>query len=322
MKVAKDELKAISARMGRDATLIQATGGNTSIKDGGLLWVKASGKNLANALVEEIFVQLKLNEVIHESKNYGSESNLQPLGDSPLRPSIETSLHALMPHQVVLHSHSIDVIALTLVQEAQARIKECLQGITWHWIPYCRPGRPLAKAISAVLEQGAFDVLILENHGLVVGGQSPEAAMNLQSEVIRRLKQPSRLNEKHINIPELMAMTKHISGARLPIAPVIHSLATDRWSFKLAQYNPYCPDHVVFCGVRPWVKSATNPVPGPNDDYGLLPGTGVILLEKATLATEAMLQAQAEVLQGMGANWLAKSPKDCYHLVLEWSQLN
>ena len=49
-----DNLKTLSVTMGIDPSLIQATGGNTSLKENGVLWVKASGKNLANALQEEI----------------------------------------------------------------------------------------------------------------------------------------------------------------------------------------------------------------------------------------------------------------------------
>ena len=34
---------------------------------------------------------------------------------------------------------------------------------------------------------------------------------------------------------------------RMPRLELIHSLATDDWSFKLATMNPLYPDHLVFC---------------------------------------------------------------------------
>ncbi len=54
----------LSARIGRDPLLVQASGGNTSIKLNGTLWIKASGKWLANADKEEILVPVRLAECL------------------------------------------------------------------------------------------------------------------------------------------------------------------------------------------------------------------------------------------------------------------
>ena len=53
----------ISARLGRDPLLVQAGSGNTSVKLDGVLWIKASGKWLAHAAREEIFVPVDLDEI-------------------------------------------------------------------------------------------------------------------------------------------------------------------------------------------------------------------------------------------------------------------
>jgi rhamnose utilization protein RhaD (predicted bifunctional aldolase and dehydrogenase) len=50
----------LSARIGRDPLLIQGNNGNTSIKLNGTLWIKASGKSLAQAKHEEILVPVDL----------------------------------------------------------------------------------------------------------------------------------------------------------------------------------------------------------------------------------------------------------------------
>ena len=39
-----DAFLAVSARIGGDIGLIQGAGGNTSLKDDGVLWIKASGR--------------------------------------------------------------------------------------------------------------------------------------------------------------------------------------------------------------------------------------------------------------------------------------
>ena len=56
-------LRDLSARVGCDSLLVQASNGNTSIKLDGILWIKASGKWLAHAIQEEILVPLELAEV-------------------------------------------------------------------------------------------------------------------------------------------------------------------------------------------------------------------------------------------------------------------
>jgi len=63
-------LKDLSVHIGSDINLIQATGGNISFKNSKILWVKASGKKLKNAKVENIFVPINLSSVISNNKFY------------------------------------------------------------------------------------------------------------------------------------------------------------------------------------------------------------------------------------------------------------
>ena len=282
--------------MGRDSRIIQATGGNTSLKQNGTLWVKASGMNLANSLEQNIFIRLDLNQVrehLHQ-RDPDNGFGFAKICHEDLRPSIETSLHALMPHRVVLHSHPIDVIALTLIETGLSDLSQALRDINWHFIPYSRPGHPLASEIARVMATEPADVLILANHGLVVGGSSPEVASALQDEVIRRVRIKPRLyHGPHER--QLYKWLELLPGSRLPIDPVIHTLATDLFSLHLAKQNPPYPDHVVFCGMRPLIMTSAMPSHKVGAKYVLIPGVGVVLLESASTATEAMLKAQAEV---------------------------
>jgi rhamnose utilization protein RhaD (predicted bifunctional aldolase and dehydrogenase) len=281
--------------MGSNPMLIQASGGNTSLKQDGILYVKASGKNLASAYSEDIFAQLPL-DIVRKAAAApsGTEIDLKPLCNNGLRPSIETTLHALIPHRVVLHSHAIDVIAISLLPHAQIIIQEALEGIDWHWIPYKRPGKRLTKEIAEALDRQTVDVFILANHGLVVGASTPDGAAALQADVTHRLRQTVRKYHE-VSVFELSRRMSFVDGAYLPKADVIHSLAIDSWSLELANCNAAYPDHVVFCGVRPWIMNSTANPPSINTSYGLIPGVGVFLLPAATAATEAMLQAQAEI---------------------------
>ena len=76
-------LKSLSASIGTDPMLVQGAGGNTSIKIGSQIWVKASGTWLQNALTEEIFIPIdlrkfhrKLNPNIFVSSNKSCPLNV------------------------------------------------------------------------------------------------------------------------------------------------------------------------------------------------------------------------------------------------------
>src|SRR3954465_14759184 len=103
-----DDLRRMSARVGADILLVQGAGGNSSIKRDAVLWVKASGAWLSEARDKDMFVPVDLAGA-RAALAEGNET--MPLagrfGAVTLRASIETSLHALMPHAVVLHVHAV-----------------------------------------------------------------------------------------------------------------------------------------------------------------------------------------------------------------------
>jgi rhamnose utilization protein RhaD (predicted bifunctional aldolase and dehydrogenase) len=63
------------------------------------------------SLTRDIFVPVRLGQVLEGIA--GGESDpvsaavVTELNPEGLRPSIETTLHALLPHQVVVHTHSV-----------------------------------------------------------------------------------------------------------------------------------------------------------------------------------------------------------------------
>ena len=53
-----EAIRSLSANLGSDPLLVQAAGGNTSLKTDGVMWIKASGTWLRDALAKDIFVPL------------------------------------------------------------------------------------------------------------------------------------------------------------------------------------------------------------------------------------------------------------------------
>jgi rhamnose utilization protein RhaD (predicted bifunctional aldolase and dehydrogenase) len=57
------QLVELSARIGKNLDPVQAGGGNTSIKDNGTLWVKASGKWLIHTVEDDMFLLVPLADI-------------------------------------------------------------------------------------------------------------------------------------------------------------------------------------------------------------------------------------------------------------------
>jgi rhamnose utilization protein RhaD (predicted bifunctional aldolase and dehydrogenase) len=303
-----EALRLLSARIGADPLLVQGAGGNTSIKQDGVLWIKASGKWLREAGREDMFVPLSLEPLLaalnqdHPDAER-AEKFIAPGHDANgLRPSIETAVHALLPQKIVVHVHCVSTIAHAVQLNAEKRIAPLLRRFPYAFIPYRRPGLPLAKAIAERMNPET-NVLILGNHGLVVAAGTVAAAASLLDQVCSRL----RLEPRAAFEPDLPALARHAFGSsyRLPAAPRAHAAAMDPLSCAIAAGGSLYPDHVVFLGAdsvisRPGesaklIEASTKDEGVPPPVSILFPGQGILMRSDAGKGAEAMAECLAEV---------------------------
>src|SRR5882724_2892419 len=297
-------LRDLSSRVGSDPLLVQASNGNTSIKFDGILWIKASGKWLSHAMQEEMLVPLKLAEVKKSIRN-NTEIASRYTMKHELRPSIETAMHAILQHRVVLHVHSINAIAWAIRLDGPRQLNERLAGLHWQWIPYAASGIPLAREIEkAVAGAPETDVLILGNHGLVVCGQDCQTAEKLLCEVERRLAiTPRRFPEPNATV---LGMIARFSRWQFPDVASLHALGTDAVSRKILKGGVLYPCQAIFLGrtmplVPPaLVLSKSSERLKGNDGtpaFVAVERSGVMLNEKMTSAERASLIGLAQVTQ-------------------------
>jgi rhamnose utilization protein RhaD (predicted bifunctional aldolase and dehydrogenase) len=311
-------LAEVSARLGADPLLIQGAGGNTSIKDGNTLWVKASGLWLRDALSRPMFAPVNLAEVRRRVAALDADpvgpalqAEIAPAG---LRPSIETTLHALMPHAVVLHVHAVDAIAWAVLPRAPELLRAPLASERWAWVPYARPGLPLTRAVAVLTAQAEVDVLMLANHGLVVGGATVDEAQARLTRVVKALQRPVR--QARAADLEALADLAWDTGWRLPAHARCHAIATDALLLAQARAGVLYPDHVVFLGSRQHVAPEVLA-----DDQALrdwlraerrrneacpasiaLPGRGMLVRDDLAVAAQDMLACLTDVLQRLPAD--------------------
>lgn len=242
-----DPLIALSARLGSNIDLVQAGGGNTSIKHDRTLWIKASGKWLIHAAHDDIFLPVPMAD-IERNLELGEERFNEYCTRSgvALRPSVETTMHAVLPQQVVIHVHSVNAIAWASQADGQEKIAPVLTGFRWSWIPYTHPGLPLARRTQEELTWRP-EVLILENHGLVVAANNCVAAETILKSVEHRLNlQPS---EKPVPANLKMLAEKSAGTEWQPAQDhEVHALATSPRNLEIASGGTLFPDQCVYLG--------------------------------------------------------------------------
>jgi rhamnose utilization protein RhaD (predicted bifunctional aldolase and dehydrogenase) len=294
-------LARMSARIGADRLLSQGPGGNSSIKGREEIWVKASGQWLAEAESRPIFVPLALRALrdgrgrpVDEAPADAVIAARNPAG---LRPSIETMLHAIMPHRVVVHAHAVNAMTISVLRDGQSRAAERLDGIAWKWIPYNRPGAPLARAVGKALAKTSVDVLLLQNHGVVVGADDFDSAEALLAEVERRLELAARpMPAAEGSLPEAPGFERH---------PLLSAWAFDSAVTDVLTSFTLIPDQVVFLGgpIPTWEPQETvgEAAARVKADTGispavlLRPGAGAVGALDRTAASEAMIEGIVEI---------------------------
>lgn len=297
------DLVGLAAHVGANRMWVQGAGGNVSAKTEDVLWIKGSGKWMFNAYAEPLFAAVRLSGVRNRMAAGEVEPavpELLPISPAGLRPSIETSMHALLPHRYVAHVHSVNVIAHSVCTEGLALMDMKLEGLRWARVPYARPGLDLTQSIVKVLQRAAVDVLVLLNHGVVVGGASRPAIEELLNDVEARLNSAACLPPV-VDMQALEQLCADTPYSPAP-APELHAMAIDARQLSIAVGGSLYPDHVVFLGpavvsldrqdVDGFLQSCAKDGPA----FLLVRNVGVLLRRDLSAGALAMVDCLAMVL--------------------------
>lgn len=296
-----ERLRQLTARIGADPLLTQASTGNSSIKLDGALWIKASGKWMVDAMDHDIFIRLDLAEILGECLDKGVDPAARYPGAS-----VETAMHAvLLAHRVVIHVHSVNTIAWAVRADAPCQLQHRLDGLHWQWIPYVSSGLPLAHAIEdALFAHPDTDVFVLGNHGLVIGAEDCYSAEALLFEIERRLAICPRLAHPadYAALEELC----HGSPWDLPDDDQLHALGADASSGAILSGGLLYPCQAIFSNSS--TPDLFKPIPFPDIDdewlseysdrpFLIVRGRGVLVNRTMTPAELAILGGLAQVVQ-------------------------
>ena len=180
-----------SRLLGSDPALVLHGGGNTSVKltmpdlvgtPAEVLCVKGSGSDMATiepagfaAVRLAPLAKLRARDDVPDRLlvRIRRASLIDPAAPDP---SVETMLHAFLPHAFVDHTHSAAVLSLTDQPDGAAICAEAFDG-RLGIVPYVAPGFGLAKAAAETFERDTrVEGLVLIKHGIVTFGASAREA--------------------------------------------------------------------------------------------------------------------------------------------------
>jgi rhamnose utilization protein RhaD (predicted bifunctional aldolase and dehydrogenase)/NAD(P)-dependent dehydrogenase (short-subunit alcohol dehydrogenase family) len=276
------ELRVYSSRLlGRDDTLVLHGGGNTSVKlrkrnlvgeEEELLYVKGSGWDLETievngftpvrmapllklAALERLSDPQMVNELAAQITRAGAPA-----------PSVETILHAVIPHKFVDHTHADAVLAITNTDDGEARIRE-IYGEDVIVVPYIMPGFELARVcrqrIQAELKPSTIGMVLLK-HGVFSFGATAEVSYARMISLVERAENYLK-GQGAWELPATGPISP-MGPVRVPLAglrqeisqnagfPVVLSTDSNPGSFafaradnvrEISQRGPATPDHIL-----------------------------------------------------------------------------
>ncbi len=269
-----------SRLLGRDKSLVLHGGGNTSVKlrernlfgeDEDVLYVKGSGWDL-ETIEPAGFTPLALGYVRRlaglrslPDSQMVNELNTHMLRAGAPSPSVETILHAILPHPYVDHTHADAVLSVSNAPQGEKRIRE-IYGERVVVVPYIMAGFDLAAHCAREFPKQSTTHcigMVLLSHGIFSFGadarESYERMIDLVSLAEEYLQKKKAWHFSFSSARPPGAKREEIASLRRAIAdqagmPVILKtnenqkfigFARHPDAARLSQKGPATPDHVI-----------------------------------------------------------------------------
>src|SRR5262249_23714849 len=287
-------LRTYSARLiGQDSSLVLHGGGNTSVKtvrrtlDGEsarVICIKGSGWDLAT--IEPAghpAVKMEPLERLRALARLSDEDMVNALRTNMLdaagpTPSVETLLHAFLPHRFIDHTHADAVLSITNQPDAEKQARAWV-GKRLGVVPYIMPGFALAKLAAEIYKRDpSVEGLVLVKHGIFTFGETARQSYERMVEwvdsaerliarskrfIFHRLRLPRQSNGRSVAIAanlvrgECFLPGGRQADAKQPLivrhrsSKPILEFVTSREAARLSQQGPATPDHVIRTKAKP-----------------------------------------------------------------------
>ncbi|MBF0587398.1 bifunctional aldolase/short-chain dehydrogenase [Prosthecochloris sp. N3] len=275
-----------SRLLGAENSLVMHGGGNTSVKStltdvignsSDVLFIKGSGVDLKD-ITSQDFTPVRIEPLrklraMAEQERGDAGTSLQQFSNREfkhflylnlfnltdhmlskgLTPSIETLLHAFLPHPYILHTHARALLTLSNQPDGEKLCRDVL-GERMGMVPYIRPGIELACSAAAIYrEQPDVEGLVLLKHGLVTFGESAREAYD------RMIAATSELEERIAGVAATSVPSIELPVDLLPVeqvAPVIRGACAEEKIPSSRDYHTFVLDFRTSREILDYVNSS------------------------------------------------------------------
>ena len=269
-----------SRLLGRDKSLVLHGGGNTSVKmreknlfgeEEDILYVKGSGWDL-ETIEAPGFTPVSLGYVkrLAQLPSLSDPQMVNELNTHTLRagapsPSVETILHAILPHTYVDHTHADAVLSVSNAPDGEKRVRE-IYGDRVVVIPYIMAGFDLAAYCAREFPKQAGKStigMVLLSHGIFSFGKDARESYERMIELVSMAEEylqkkgawraePKSGSPTTAKRDEIAALRRAMSDqagfplvVRVNDSPKFAGFAQRPDLEKLSQQGPATPDHVI-----------------------------------------------------------------------------
>ena len=238
----KNEYIELCKIFGGSYDLVQANGGNISIKYDNKIIIKQSGFSMIHTTDIKGYVICDINLV--EKQLYNKDEDLQVCileGSPNATPSIETFFH-LIPKKYIVHLHPIKILHILSLKSW----KKCLDELSIEnslYIEYTKPGIELSEKI--LQKYNNEDIIFLQNHGIILCSDTKEYIYDL----INKLNSLINTCMPSTNINFLRELYTYLPNKYIK-SYIVQNITNDRYFYKLS------PDLSLYLGEYPIIMES------------------------------------------------------------------
>jgi HAD superfamily hydrolase (TIGR01549 family) len=264
------EFVEISRYCGERFDLVQAGGGNVSVKIGDKMIIKSSGVHMANitattgySIIDNFSLKQDMqNKQQNKQQNQPNNNELDICkyifmgSDSSqicrqIRPSIETYMHSFLKTYTI-HVHPIQVNRILITKTARQQITELFPDALI--MDYYTPGLILSEEIMKIYK--GESVIFLINHGIIFTTDNYHEIRSLLEQVLEKCEQYQGLD--FTKYKQTNRISQYINHQETDIrVSNITYLSTNRDIYYFLEnhrelfFEPHTfPDALIYCGMR------------------------------------------------------------------------
>ena len=243
------KLKMISRYCGERFDLVQAGGGNTSVKIQDVMFIKASGFNLSDINENKGYVSINNKKLLTDLSNNSIREITEYNMYGKLRGSIETFMHSILKKYTV-HLHPIQVNKILILEKSKSIINRLFPNSLF--IDYITPGIKVHDEIKK--KYNNEKIIFLDNHGVIITTNNFNAIKTTIDNIINKCENYISTNYSKYKITNKISrfifekFNKDVISYLSQEKKIIEYLKNSKHLFT---ESITFPDALVYCGITP-----------------------------------------------------------------------